>query len=105
MALLWATTPTTAGRPEFGLRCGLAMSGDLRCSAPSHPVPGPSLRRDVDEILEREKNEDDSEDPSDDAITLDRLHGVIPVPRPSPHARRDLASALRPIRPAARLRC
>ncbi|WP_165249908.1 hypothetical protein [Paludisphaera soli] len=105
LALLWATTPLTVDRPECGLRCGLAISGDLICSAPSHPDPGPSLRREVDEILEREKNEDDSEDPSEYGIDLDRLHGVIPVPQPSSHAPRDHASAMSRVKFASPLRC
>ncbi len=105
MAVLRATTPTTADRAEPGLRRGLAISGDLICSAPARPDPGPAIRRDVDEFLEREKNEDDPEGPPGRSIAVDRFRGLIPVPRPSSHAPRDHASALHPTCLAAPLRC
>lgn len=105
LAFHCATSPETAAWTIQGLRSGIAISGDLICCMPPHPDPGPSLRRDVDQVLEREKNEKDPKDSIALAIAEARFYGVFRLPLARPFAMQDIAATLLPARLATTLRC
>ncbi|MDG3003900.1 hypothetical protein [Paludisphaera mucosa] len=84
--------------------CG-AIAGDLVCASNPGPDPGPAPSRSIDEFLEREKNEDDSEDPVAYGPGPDGVRGLPRTPRPRPVAPGIVAAALRTSPPTAPMRC
>ncbi|WP_068419207.1 hypothetical protein [Planctomyces sp. SH-PL62] len=105
LAFHCATSPETAAWTIQGLRSDIAISGDLIGCTPPHSDPGPSLRRDVDQVLEREKNEKDPKDSIALAIAEARFFEVFRLPPARPFAMHESSAALLSARLATSLRC